>query len=103
MRLVKARVPSIPNVTVSWGSRQVLQAKDNSAAKEGEVLDRFLGQLDDVKGREVEGWIYSKTNPERTLVVQIYDRQRLLGESDAALYREDLFRAGIGNGRHCFR
>ncbi|HSU06862.1 MAG TPA: glycosyltransferase, partial [Acetobacteraceae bacterium] len=63
----------------------------------------LMGNLDGVHGRCVEGWVFDAETPETPLVMEVFDRDRLLGEAPANLFRADLAAAGIGDGSHSFR
>ncbi|MCX7912993.1 MAG: glycosyltransferase family 2 protein [Thermodesulfovibrionales bacterium] len=63
------------------------------------------GSLDGViDDRIAHGWCRDAANPERRLLIQIVnERGDKLGEGIANLYREDLEKAGIGDGRYAFK
>ena len=66
-------------------------------------LTLLRGNVDGVHGRCVDGWVFDPDDPTRTLTVEIFDRERLLGEAPARLFRADLAAAAIGDGSHSFR
>jgi GT2 family glycosyltransferase/glycosyltransferase involved in cell wall biosynthesis len=61
----------------------------------------WLGCLDGVHGRCVEGWVFDPADPSREVAVEIFDGERLLGTAVARFFRSDLASAGIGD--HAFR
>ena len=63
----------------------------------------FDGFLEAVNNSEIVGWVWEKGAPGKTLEVEIYDGENLLGKVGADVAREDLEKAGIGDGRHGFR
>ncbi|MEM4935377.1 MAG: glycosyltransferase, partial [Thermoplasmata archaeon] len=64
---------------------------------------RIKGFLDGIDGQYVFGWAWDPENPEKRLEVVVYVDGVPVAEGVADLYREDLERAGIGDGRHGFR
>jgi len=52
----------------------------------------------------VYGWAYDRSNPQRRLIVQIFDKlNNLLGVGIANIFREDLKNKGIGDGHYGFQ
>ncbi|MEO0296057.1 MAG: glycosyltransferase [candidate division WOR-3 bacterium] len=64
---------------------------------------RIKGFLDGIDGQYIFGWAWDPENPEKRLEVLVYVDGEPVAEGVADLYREDLERAGIGDGRHGFR
>jgi hypothetical protein len=60
------------------------------------------GYVDAVNPRCIEGWAQNAENPEAPVCLDIYAGGRLIGQTLANEYREDLKRAGLGSGRHSF-
>ena len=60
------------------------------------------GFIDLVEGRRVEGWAQDQAWPELPQLLEFSAGGRILGQSLACLYREDLAQAGIGSGRAHF-
>lgn len=50
----------------------------------------------------IMGWAWDKNRPDRPIQVDIYDGDMLLATVTAKDFREDLLKAGIGNGQHGF-
>jgi hypothetical protein len=60
------------------------------------------GHVDVVSPRAIEGWAQIVDHPEAPVCFEIYADSRLIGQTLANRYREDLREAGIGSGRHAF-
>lgn len=73
-------------------------AGDSVATKEAPPQ----GHIDRYEGGIVYGWAYDPAKPDTSLKVQILDRGGALGEGVANILREDLKKAGMGNGKHAF-
>ncbi len=63
----------------------------------------ITGFFDAIEGMEVVGWCFNQHTPGVPLEVEILCEGELIGKGRASIYREDLARAGIGNGHHHFR
>jgi hypothetical protein len=50
----------------------------------------------------IMGWAWDKNQPDQPIQVEIYDGNALLATVTADEFREDLLKAGIGNGKHGF-
>ncbi len=61
------------------------------------------GYVDAIGPRCIEGWAQDKEAPEAPVCLDISADGKLLGQTLANLYREDLAQAGLGSGRHAFR
>jgi alginate O-acetyltransferase complex protein AlgJ len=62
----------------------------------------FSGFHDVADCENIYGWAWDKNNSETILDVEIYDEERLIAVMPADLFREDLLKAGIGDGVHAF-
>jgi hypothetical protein len=60
------------------------------------------GYIDDTSPTGVRGWVYDRSDPDRALSVEIWDARERIAVITADVYREDLQRAGKGNGHHAF-
>jgi hypothetical protein len=60
------------------------------------------GFVDAVSERAIEGWAQDDRHPETPVCLDIFSQNRLIGQTLANLYREDLRAAGLGSGRHGF-
>jgi probable HAF family extracellular repeat protein len=69
-------------------------------------LDRnagpLRGHIDVVSPQLIEGWAQSATHPEAPVCLDVYAGGKLIGQTLANRYREDLRTAGLGSGRHSF-
>jgi len=50
----------------------------------------------------IAGWAWSPAEPDRPIEIEIRADELVLARITADLFREDLLRAGKGNGRHGF-
>ncbi len=62
-----------------------------------------LGRLEHVSRTEISGWAWNPTTPDSSVTVEIINGGDILANVKADIYREDLKRAGFGNGRYGFR
>ncbi|MEO6839708.1 MAG: Hint domain-containing protein, partial [Bradyrhizobium sp.] len=69
-------------------------ADDNAVA--------LRGYVDLVSARNMSGWAQDPDHPEVPVCLDIYAGGRLIGQTLANRYREDLQQAGLGSGRHGF-
>lgn len=69
-----------------------------------EELDRarFRGSVDSIEGRTIRGWIYDSTAPLRHLIVDLFVDGQMVESHVAKSFREDLARAGYGDGEYAF-
>jgi len=61
------------------------------------------GYVDCVSAQAIEGWAQTADNQELPVCLEIRAGGRLLGQTLANVYREDLAQAGLGSGRHGFK
>jgi hypothetical protein len=73
-----------------------------SRSGEGAVPD-LRGYIDHADCHVVLGWAYDGNEPEGTADVEMSEAEAMLGGVPATLFREDLEKAGVGDGRHSFR
>lgn len=64
---------------------------------------KIKGFLDGIDGQYVFGWAWDRENPEKRLEVVVYVDGEPVAEGVADIYREDLEKEGIGDGRYGFR
>lgn len=62
----------------------------------------FEGNVEAANCESVVGWVWDRTQPNAPLPVDIYDGQTKLATLTAGAPRQDLVKAGIGNGAHGF-
>ena len=60
------------------------------------------GFVDFVGPRRICGWAQNTEHPEAPVCLDVYAAGRLIGQTLANIYREDLECAGLGSGRHSF-
>lgn len=63
----------------------------------------YDGYLDIAKCGSISGWAWDANQPDCLVNVSIFDGDTLLATIPANLLRDDLARAGIGNGKHAFK
>lgn len=63
---------------------------------------RVLGRLDGLTDGRARGWLFSPDAPGTRLEVELLCGNRVLARGVADLFREDLARQGLGDGRHGF-
>ena len=60
------------------------------------------GNLDHVSPYEIRGWAQLESDRDAAVCLEVFDNGTRIAGFVASRYREDLERAGIGNGRHAF-
>lgn len=63
---------------------------------------KFFGHLDQIIDARLIGWCSDLADPDGTVSVDVWINGRVVATIAADVYREDLQRQGIGNGRHGF-
>jgi hypothetical protein len=63
---------------------------------------RFEGWIDSVSDWRVEGWAIDHDHPELPVLMEVFLGDEVIGTTLACEAREDLVKAGIGNGRRAF-
>jgi hypothetical protein len=63
---------------------------------------RPAGHMDIATSKNIRGWAWDKNHPDSPVTVELYDGNILLGSVVADQFRQDLVKAGIGNGKHGF-
>jgi len=81
-------------------TRETTKAPADSQAKPPST--NFEGSLDKVEVATVGGWAWDSSRPETPIQVEIYDGKILLSTITASEFREDLKKAGKGDGKHAF-
>ncbi len=71
-------------------------------AAEAAQLGALRGYIDRVRTGSIAGWAQNTDAPEAPVCLDIFADGKLIGRVLANIYREDLKRAGLGNGRHAF-
>jgi hypothetical protein len=68
----------------------------------GARLSGLRGFIDAVGSQGITGWAQNVDHLEAPVCLDIYANNRLIGQTLANQYREDLREAGLGSGRHGF-
>lgn len=55
-----------------------------------------------VRGNTLFGWAFNKSEPEKHLQIELFADDKPIGTVTANIYRQDLLKAGKGNGDHGF-
>lgn len=63
---------------------------------------RIKGFFDGVHDGRAIGWAFNPDNPNSVLAVDIVQGEEILASGIANIFREDLPKAGVGDGRHAF-
>lgn len=61
------------------------------------------GSIDQLDQHELQGWAQDDRFPDRAVWLSIFDNGIEIGRVEANRFRDDLFRANIGDGRHSFK
>lgn len=80
-------------------------APANSTAKNTgnqQATTTLEGNVEAANCESVVGWVWDRTRPNAPLQVDIYDGETKLATLTAEAPRQDLSKAGIGNGTHGF-
>lgn len=67
------------------------------------ITAKLKGYIDGIEGDYIVGWAYNEDNKQEALKVKIYVDDQMVAQGIANIYREDLFKAGVGNGKYGFR
>lgn len=62
----------------------------------------LLGYVSNQNGLRLEGWAWNPFAPKQPVKLQIFEKNRLLGEVLANQTNEELLQAGLGNGKYGF-
>jgi T5SS/PEP-CTERM-associated repeat protein len=68
----------------------------------GGATGALRGYIDEIGARRIAGWAQSPDHPDAPVCLDIFANGRMIGQVLASGFREDLWRAGIGSGRHAF-
>jgi hypothetical protein len=83
-------------------ARQCIEARAGLRSPENARPLALRGNVDRVTSDRIEGWAQNPDCPEIPICLDIYLGDRLIGQTLANRYREDLEQAGLGSGRHRF-
>src|SRR3978361_2563586 len=63
-----------------------------------------VGYFDTIYGASLFGWAYDQSNSSRRLLLEaVMENGQVLGSSRADVFRGDLLKAGLGDGKHSFK
>jgi hypothetical protein len=82
--------------------RGIAQRAGLLRASDGPRIGGLRGHIDLVSDNCIAGWAQNIDAPEAPVCLDIYAGGRLMGQTLANTYREDLEQAGLGSGRHAF-
>jgi hypothetical protein len=83
-------------------ARQCIEARAGLRSSENAGPLALRGSVDRVTSDRIEGWAQNPDYPEIPICLDIYLGDRLLGQTLANRYRDDLEQAGLGSGCHGF-
>ena len=63
----------------------------------------LAGFVDGVGGRTLRGWAADRSDFSRRLVIDVFHGEKLVAGAVADQFREDLSRAGLGDGKYAFQ
>lgn len=70
----------------------------------GEITkNRIICNVEGYHNEILEGWIFDTNNQNKTLSFQVIQNDKVIGQSIANIYREDLKTSGFGEGNHSFK
>src|SRR2546423_3980111 len=70
------------------------------AARAAPAASGYIDEWSD--SRKIAGWAWDKAQPNTPVTVEIYDGTVRIGTVSADAFRQDLLKAGVGDGRHSF-
>jgi type VI protein secretion system component Hcp len=83
-------------------ARRHIEARAGLRPASGDNAVALRGYVDQVGSRSISGWAQNPDHPEAAVCLDIYAGGRLIGQTLANRYRDDLQQAGLGSGRHGF-
>jgi Ca2+-binding RTX toxin-like protein/glycosyltransferase involved in cell wall biosynthesis len=94
-------VRCVDDWTLLDGSPMVLEPIADRATTTA-VRGALHGDIDEASHARVTGWAQDQAQPDRPVPLLIMADDKIVGRALANRYREDLEKAGIGQGRHSF-
>src|SRR5436305_10094731 len=52
--------------------------------------------------KQITGWAWDKAHPDQQVDIEVLDDTRVIATLPADVFRSDLAKAGVGNGKHSF-
>jgi len=86
------------NATLSLGAL----VENAHPVREYDLAGALRGFVDVIGERCIAGWAQNVAHPEAPVRLDIYAGGKLIGQTLADMYREDLQQAGLGSGHHAF-
>lgn len=83
--------------------RHRLAVRAGLRSNEQTAPNPLRGFVDRITPRLIAGWAQNAEHSAAPVCLDIFAGGELIGQVLANRYREDLQRAGIGSGRHCFK
>jgi Ca2+-binding RTX toxin-like protein len=83
-------------------ARRRIDARAGLRPAGGEAATALRGYVETVSAGRISGWAQNPEYPEAPVCLDIFAGGRLIGQTLANGYREDLKQAGIGSGNHSF-
>jgi len=83
-------------------ARQRIEARAGLRSRESAASLALRGHIDRVTSDGIEGWAQNSDYPEAPMCLDICVGDRVIGQTLANRYREDLAQAGLGSGHHSF-
>ncbi|GAB3921634.1 beta-galactosidase [Larkinella terrae] len=66
------------------------------------VSANYDGYLDKVECGTMRGWVWDRNDPDGSVTVEFSADGKVIGTTEADIYRSDLENAGKGNGKHAY-
>lgn len=82
---------------------KVFETHTNIKNQPQNTHSKLVGSIDCMIGDELHGWAYAADAPEEKLEIKLFDGDLLVGSATAELYRPDLEKENISDGRCHFR
>jgi hypothetical protein len=82
--------------------QSVASEAGSASSTPSQVSGGYEGYLERMSCDLLRGWAWDRSQPDRALMVDLYDGDRLLKTTVADQFRQDLLDARKGNGRHMF-
>ena len=83
-------------------ARRDIDARAGLRRASGEAPAALRGYVDAVRAGYIAGWAQNPDHPEAPVCLDIFAGGRLIGQTLANRFRDDLAQAGLGSGRHGF-
>ncbi len=88
-----------PSLQHKQPAPEVSERANRPAAPEPAASPKFRTNLDALKDGRLDGWAFDPAQPDKKLKVEVLIDGTFGAVGEASLFREDLLRAGLGDGR----